>query len=69
MQEMGRLSFSFVGTSEHPMSIDPAEYRGMKVPAITATLLNTLRSIAPGVDFFEQDVEMAAIAVAEANER
>lgn len=64
-----RQSFEFVGTISTPISVDPAEYKGMSVPKITASILKTLREIQPGASFFEQDVEMAAIAVAEENER
>jgi hypothetical protein len=64
---MGRLNFEFCGTKSTPMSIDPTEYKGLSVPRITSAILQQLRSISPGVDFFEQDIELAAIEIKEVN--
>jgi hypothetical protein len=59
-----RQLHTFVGTTSKTISLDPAEYRGMSVPAITEEIKNVLRSIAPDVSFYEQDVVEAAILVA-----
>jgi len=63
----GRFDFNFVGTVEVPLNLDPAEFRGKTVAQISAEVLNTLRSINRDASFFEQDTELAAIAIYEAN--
>lgn len=63
----GRLEFDFTGSSQHPISINPEEFRGLKAPEIAAGLLKMMRELAPGVDFFSFDMELAAGAVVEAN--
>lgn len=63
---MERIPFEFVGTTSKPLSIDPAEFAGMKVPEITAEMLKMLSEIAPGVSFFLDDVVLAAETVSEA---
>jgi hypothetical protein len=58
---MDRVSREFVGTTSVRASFDPKEFAGQSLPVITAEVLKTLREIAPGVSFFEQDaVETAA---------
>jgi len=55
-----RKSFQFVGTTCTELSLDPAEFVGMTVPAITGEILEVLQSLAPGVSFFTDDVVEAA---------
>lgn len=59
-----RIPLTFVGTTSKSFSLDPAEYKGMSVPAITEAIKDVLRSIAPEVSFYEQDIVEAAILVA-----
>ncbi len=63
----GRLQFDFTGSTQHPLSLDPSEFKGVPLPKITEEIKNLMRSIAPGVDFAGSDLELAAEAVAEAN--
>jgi len=59
-----RLVCTFVGSTSKTISLDPAEFRGMTVPAITEAITEVLRGIAPDVSFYEQDVVEAATLVA-----
>lgn len=59
-----RIPLSFVGTTSKSITLDPAEFRGMGVPAITEEIKSVLRGIAPDVDFFEDDLVEAAHAIA-----
>lgn len=62
-----QLEFEFYGTLVKPLSVDPAEYKGLRPPVITQALMRLLAEIAPGVSFAEDDFELAAGAIAEAN--
>lgn len=59
-----REVLTFVGTTSKTISLDPAEFVGMPLPAITEEIKSVLRGIAPDVDFFEQDVVEAANTLA-----
>lgn len=59
-----RVPLTFVGTTSKSIALDPAEFHGMSVPAITDQIKSILAGIAPDVDFFEQDIVDAAILVA-----
>lgn len=59
-----RIDFTFVGQTNRPLSLDPAEFTGMTVPTITAEIKRTLRDIAPDVSFFEDDIVLAADVLA-----
>lgn len=62
---MARISFEFTGTKSTPLSLDPREYHGLSVPAITAALRGILRSMDADVDFFSPDIEFAAATLKE----
>lgn len=64
---MERLPFEFVGTKTAPLSIDPAEYKGMTTPQVTREIMKLLREIEPGVSFFEDDATLAAEQVVAVN--
>lgn len=55
-----RMHLEFVGTTSVAVSLDPAEFVGMTVPAITDEIKSVLSGIAPNVDFFEDDLVLAA---------
>jgi hypothetical protein len=55
-----RMHFTFVGTTSKSVSLDPREYRGKSLPTITKQVMDVMRSIAPDVDFFEEDIVEAA---------
>lgn len=57
---MPRRQFEFVGSTSTRLSLDPTEYIDMSVPQITTDILRTLKAISPDVDYFEEDVVMAA---------
>lgn len=59
-----RKTFTFDGMSTHNVSFDPREFRGMPIVAITAEIKEVLASIAPGVSFFENELEAAASELA-----
>lgn len=59
-----RKQFTFDGMSTHTISVDPREFRGMPVVAITSEIRDVLASIAPGVSFFENELEAAASELA-----
>lgn len=63
---MGRISCEFVGTMSQGLSFDPVEFRGMAVSQITDEIMRMLSSIHPGVNFFLDDIVVAADQVAEA---
>lgn len=63
---MERKSFEFVGTTCTSLSLDPGEFAGMTVRAITEEILEVLESIAPGVNYFVDDVVEAAHELAKA---
>lgn len=58
-----RIPFEFVGTKTAPLSLDPTEFAGMPVQAVTREILKMLREIEPGVSFFEDDAVLAAEVV------
>ncbi len=62
-----RLEFDFTGFSQHPLSLDPAEFKGVPLPAITNAIMKMMSEIAPNVSFTEDDMELAATVVAQAN--
>ncbi len=64
-----RLDFEFVGTTSKALSLDPTEFAGMRVPQITGEILKTLGEIAPGVNFFTDDVVLAAEQLAGVDNR
>lgn len=55
-----RIPFEFVGTSCTALALDPDEFAGLTVPRITEEVLKMLREIAPQVNFFHDDVVLAA---------
>lgn len=61
---MARRQFEFVGSTSQRLSLDPTEYLDMSIPQITSDIMRTLRSIAPDVTFFEEDVVTAADEIA-----
>lgn len=61
-----RLDFAFVGTSTHSLSLDPDEFARLPTPRVEAEIMRMLRSIAPDVSFFPDDVALAAVALADA---
>ncbi len=63
----GRLDFEFPGVTQHPLSVDPSEFRGQALPLVTEAIMKMMAEIAPGVDFDKRDMVLAAEAVAEAN--
>lgn len=62
-----RLPFTFNGLVSTPLSIDPAEFRGLATPAITAQLTELLSGISPNVSFFPDELELAAEEIGKAN--
>ena len=64
----GRFDFSFTGTKQINLNLDPGEYRGQSVPQITESILKTLREIDSSVSYFNEDAELAAIALNSAND-
>lgn len=62
-----RLDFEFLGAVNHPLSVDPNEYKGMPVTEITDALAKLMADINPHVSFYLTDFELAAAAVAAAN--
>jgi hypothetical protein len=54
-----RKDLSFVGTTSVTVGLDPDEYRGLTQSQVTEMVLQVLRGVAPGVDFWEPDVEHA----------
>jgi len=58
-----RMPRTFVGTTSADLCLDPNEFAGMSVPAITEEIKSMLRGIAPDADFFEQDIVEAAAAL------
>lgn len=63
------MNLEFVGTKCTGLSVDPKEYTGMTVPAITEALLRTLAEIDPGVNFWPDDVVLAANEIANEAQR
>lgn len=57
------MTHTFVGTTSTTVDLDANEYVGMTVPQITADILKTLRDIAPEVDYWNPEIEMAAIQI------
>lgn len=57
------MTHTFVGTTSKTVDLDPSEYVGMTVPQITADIMKTLRDIAPDVNFWDPEIEMAAIEI------
>lgn len=55
-----RVTFTVFFTDSTDLNLDPREFRGKSVPAITEEIKAVLRSIAPHADFFEQDIVHAA---------
>lgn len=62
---MAQLHFEFVGTTCKECSLDPAEWAGQSVSQITEELLKILGEIAPGVNFFVDDIVLAAHELAQ----
>lgn len=63
---MSRIDLQFVGTVTHALSVAPEEFRGLPVTRITGELTKLLSDIAPHVNFFPLDIELAADEVARA---
>jgi hypothetical protein len=59
------MEFEFEGSLTVPLDVDPSEYEGLEIPEVTEELLNLLAAMAPGADFFEDDVANAAAAIYE----
>ncbi len=55
-----RQQFQFAGTKIVNLSLDPREFKGQSQPQITEAIMKLLKEIDRDVDFFEQDVVMAA---------
>lgn len=64
--EKPRLDFEFVGTTNRPLSLDPEEFKGWPVQRVEAAILDMLKSIAPDVSFFPDDIALAAVALSDA---
>jgi hypothetical protein len=63
-----RLDFEFSGTRRYPLSLDPAEHRG-DTAAVSGLILKTLLEIDPAASFFQDEIDLAAEAVVNANEQ
>lgn len=61
--EAERLDFTFVGTTNRNLSLDPAEFKGRSVDGVEKEIYGLLRSIAPDVSFFHDDIALAAVAL------
>lgn len=55
---------TFVGTTSASVDLDPEEYRGLPVPRITQEIKAVMSSIKPDVDFYEEDMVLAAHEIA-----
>lgn len=56
----GRQPYSFVGTRETALTLDPKEFQGLAPVKITEEITKLLREIDPNVDWYNADVELAA---------
>lgn len=54
------MDFEFVGTTTVSVKLDPGEYVGMDYPGVVMDIEMLLMGIAPGVNFFPDDVCFAA---------
>lgn len=59
------MTHTFVGTTSKTIDLDPSEFAGMTVPQVTAEIMKTLRDIASDVNFWDADIEAAAIEIVE----
>lgn len=57
---MSRLDFTFVGTTNKGLSLDPKEFADMPLPKVTEEIALLLSAIAPDVTFFHDDIVLAA---------
>lgn len=61
-----RLDFTFVGTTNRALSLDPEEFKGVPIPKVEGEIARMLREIAPDVSFFSDDIALAAVALTDA---
>ena len=56
----GRQPYTFVGTRETSLTLDPKEFAGQSPVKITEDIYKLLREIDPNVSWYDADVELAA---------
>ena len=64
----GRQAYTFVGTRETNLTLDPKEFHGQSPVQITEEVMKLLREIDPKVSWYEADVELAAQDISDTND-
>jgi hypothetical protein len=65
---VSRIDFEFVGTTCKALSLDPTEFKGQTIPQIAGEVMKVLSEMAPDVNFFVDDVVLAAEQIANETE-
>lgn len=55
-----RIDFSFAGTLNTPLSLDPKEFHGLSVQDTARALKALLGSVSVGVVYYPEDITLAA---------